>query len=173
MYWCVCRCATVRTPPHCSGRRRPGSRSQCRAGCWRSQVPTSSSHRAHPIRRGPPIIPARAAAHRARPLMLVKTISSFTVAHSLTLAIATLGYGPCARPPLTAAIALSILFLGPEIVRSQRGETSLTLRHRGWSCLRASARFGFASGPPPWAATGRDPSGVAPLPTLRTHDLRA
>jgi len=39
----------VRTPPHCSGRRRPGSRSQCRAGCWRSQVPTSSRHRAHPI----------------------------------------------------------------------------------------------------------------------------
>jgi hypothetical protein len=31
--------------------------------------------------------------------------------------------------PLNAAIALSILFLGPEIVRSWRGETSFTIRH--------------------------------------------
>jgi hypothetical protein len=30
---------------------------------------------------------------------------------------------------LNAAIALSILFLGPEIVRSWRGETSFTIRH--------------------------------------------
>jgi hypothetical protein len=31
--------------------------------------------------------------------------------------------------PLNAAIALSILFLGPEIVRSWRGETSFTIEH--------------------------------------------
>jgi HupE / UreJ protein len=31
--------------------------------------------------------------------------------------------------PLNAAIALSILFLGPEIVRSGRGETSFTIRN--------------------------------------------
>lgn len=61
--------------------------------------------------------------------MLIKTITAFTVAHSLTLAIATLGYASAPMLPLNAAIALSILFLGPEIVRSWRGETSFTIRH--------------------------------------------
>jgi hypothetical protein len=61
--------------------------------------------------------------------MLLKTVTAFTVAHSITLAIATLGYADAPVVPLNAAIALSILFLGPEIVRSWRGETSLTIRH--------------------------------------------
>jgi hydrogenase/urease accessory protein HupE len=60
---------------------------------------------------------------------LVKTVTAFTVAHSITLAIATLGSVAPPVAPLNAAIALSILFLGPEIVRSWRGGTSLTLRH--------------------------------------------
>ena len=60
---------------------------------------------------------------------LVKTITAFTVAHSLTLTAATLGYVSIPGPPLEAAIALSILFLGPEILRRWRGETSFTLRH--------------------------------------------
>jgi hydrogenase/urease accessory protein HupE len=62
---------------------------------------------------------------------LVKTITSFTVAHSITLAVATLGYAHAPVEPLNAAIALSILFLGPEIARIWRGETSLTIR-RPW-----------------------------------------
>jgi hydrogenase/urease accessory protein HupE len=61
--------------------------------------------------------------------MLLKTITAFTVAHSITLAIATLGYANAPLVPLNAAIALSILFLGPEIVRSWRGEMSFTIRH--------------------------------------------
>jgi hydrogenase/urease accessory protein HupE len=61
--------------------------------------------------------------------MLLKTVTAFTVAHSITLAIATLGYAAVPVQPLNAAIALSILFLGPEIVRSWRGETSFTIRH--------------------------------------------
>jgi hydrogenase/urease accessory protein HupE len=61
--------------------------------------------------------------------MLLKTITAFTVAHSITLAIATLGYAEAPILPLNAAIALSILFLGPEIVRSWRGETSFTIRN--------------------------------------------
>ena len=80
--------------------------------------------------------------------MLVKTITSFTVAHSITLAIATLGYASAPLPPLNAAIALSILFLGPEIVRVWRGETSLTIRHP-WVVAFAFGLlhgFGFASG---------------------------
>jgi hydrogenase/urease accessory protein HupE len=61
--------------------------------------------------------------------MLLKTITAFTLAHSITLAVATLGYAHAPVVPLNAAIALSILFLGPEIVRSWRGETSFTIRH--------------------------------------------
>jgi hydrogenase/urease accessory protein HupE len=80
--------------------------------------------------------------------MLLKTITSFTVAHSITLAIATLGYARAPLPPLNAAIALSILFLGPEIVRVWRGETSFTIRHP-WVVAFAFGLlhgFGFASG---------------------------
>ena len=80
--------------------------------------------------------------------MLVKTITSFTLAHSITLAIATLGYATAPLPPLNAAIALSILFLGPEIVRVWRGETSFTIRHP-WIVVFAFGLlhgFGFASG---------------------------
>jgi hypothetical protein len=74
--------------------------------------------------------------------------SSFTVAHSLTLAVATLGYASAPLPPLNAAIALSILFLGPEIIRAGRGDTSLTPRHP-WVVAFAFGLlhgFGFASG---------------------------
>ena len=79
---------------------------------------------------------------------LFKTITAFTVAHSITLAVATLGYASAPLPPLNAAIALSILFLGPEIVRVWRGETSLTIRYP-WVVAFAFGLlhgFGFASG---------------------------
>lgn len=80
--------------------------------------------------------------------MLVSTITSFTLAHSVTLGIATLGYASAPLPPLNAAIALSILFLGPEIVRVWRGETSFTIRHP-WIVAFSFGLlhgFGFASG---------------------------
>jgi hydrogenase/urease accessory protein HupE len=80
--------------------------------------------------------------------MLLKTITSFTIAHSITLAVATLGYASAPVPPLNAVIALSILFLGPEIVRKWRGETSFTIRHP-WVVAFAFGLlhgFGFASG---------------------------
>jgi hydrogenase/urease accessory protein HupE len=80
--------------------------------------------------------------------MLLKTVTAFTVAHSITLAIATLGYASAPLPPLNAAIALSILFLGPEIVRRWRGESSFTIRHP-WVVAFAFGLlhgFGFASG---------------------------
>ena len=80
--------------------------------------------------------------------MLLKTITSFTVAHSITLGVATLGYVSAPVAPVEAAIALSILFLGPEIVRHQRGGTSLTIRHP-WVVAFAFGLlhgFGLASG---------------------------
>ncbi len=60
---------------------------------------------------------------------LLKTVTAFTVAHSLTLAAATLGVLQLPTPPLETSIAVSILFLGPEIVRRWRGQSSLTIRH--------------------------------------------
>lgn len=80
--------------------------------------------------------------------MLVKTISAFTVAHSITLAVATFGIAHVPAAPLNAAIALSILFLGPEIVRSWRGETSFTIRHPWVVAFLFGLLhgFGFASG---------------------------
>ncbi len=80
--------------------------------------------------------------------MLIKTITSFTVAHSITLAIATLGFASVSLPPLNAAVALSILFLGPEIVRSWRNEKSLTISYP-WIVAFVFGLlhgFGFASG---------------------------
>jgi hydrogenase/urease accessory protein HupE len=80
--------------------------------------------------------------------MLLKTITAFTVAHSITLAIATLGYASAPAVPLNLLIALSILFLGPEIVRAWRGGSSLTIRHP-WIVAFAFGLlhgFGFASG---------------------------
>ena len=79
--------------------------------------------------------------------MLLKTITAFTVAHSITLGVATLGYAIVPEVPLNAAIALSILFLGPEIIRSWRGQTSFTIRHP-WVVAFAFGLlhgFGFAS----------------------------
>ncbi len=82
------------------------------------------------------------------PWMLVKTITAFTVAHSITLAVATLGIATVPAAPLNAAIALSILFIAPEIVRAWRGGTSFTIRHP-WVVAFAFGLlhgFGFASG---------------------------
>ena len=81
-------------------------------------------------------------------MMLLKTVTSFTVAHSITLGIATLGFASAPAMPLNAVIALSILFLGPEIVRVWRGESSFTIRHP-WVVAFAFGLlhgFGFASG---------------------------
>jgi hydrogenase/urease accessory protein HupE len=77
---------------------------------------------------------------------LLWTITAFTLAHSLTLALATLGITRVPGPPVEAAIAASILLLACEILRVQRGEASLTAR---WPWLVAFAfgllhGFGFA-----------------------------
>lgn len=50
---------------------------------------------------------------------LFKTISAFTLAHSITLAAATLGYVHVPGLPVEATIALSILFLARELVLPQ------------------------------------------------------
>jgi hydrogenase/urease accessory protein HupE len=57
---------------------------------------------------------------------LLITITSFTLAHSITLAAATLGVLWVPGAPVEATIALSILFLASELVKVNRGQPSLT-----------------------------------------------
>lgn len=60
---------------------------------------------------------------------LLATVTSFTLAHSITLAAATLGLVWVPGPPVEATIALSILFLASELAKVNRGETSMTARY--------------------------------------------
>lgn len=60
---------------------------------------------------------------------LVKTITAFTIGHSISLAAAAFGIIGVPERPLNACIALSIVFVGVEIVKQQRGETGLTARY--------------------------------------------
>jgi hypothetical protein len=58
--------------------------------------------------------------------MLVKTVTAFTVAHSITLSLATFGLVTPAAAPVEAMIALSIVLAASEAVRRERGRSSLT-----------------------------------------------
>jgi len=56
------------------------------------------------------------------------TVTAFTVAHSITLGAASLGYLNVPGPPVEAAIALSIVLVAVEIVNVSRGQESLAAR---------------------------------------------
>jgi hydrogenase/urease accessory protein HupE len=58
--------------------------------------------------------------------MLAKTITAFTIAHSITLAGATLGYFSLPQKPVEAAIALSIAFVASELIKIKAGERRLS-----------------------------------------------
>jgi hypothetical protein len=77
---------------------------------------------------------------------LIGTITAFTLAHSLTLATATLGFVQVPSAPVEASIALSIVFVAAEIVHGWQGRPGLTAR---WSWVIAFTfgllhGFGFA-----------------------------
>jgi len=57
---------------------------------------------------------------------LAATITAFTLAHSLTLAAATLGWVHVSGPPVEAVVATSIVFVAAEIVHDRRGQPGLT-----------------------------------------------
>lgn len=61
-------------------------------------------------------------------LMLIRTVTAFTLAHSLTLGLATFGLIKLPGRPVEAAIALSIVFLAVEVLRGWQGLLSLTHR---------------------------------------------
>jgi hydrogenase/urease accessory protein HupE len=60
---------------------------------------------------------------------IIVTVTAFTLAHSLTLAGATLGFVDMPGPPIEAVIALSIVFVAAEIIHGQRGRPGLTERY--------------------------------------------
>ncbi|WP_254436005.1 HupE/UreJ family protein [Ruegeria arenilitoris] len=60
---------------------------------------------------------------------LVGAITAFTVAHSITLALAALGHLSVPGPPVEAIIALSIVFLAVEALKSNAGKIRLSERY--------------------------------------------
>ncbi len=60
--------------------------------------------------------------------LLLKTITAFTLAHSITLALATLGFVRVPQAPVEAVIALSIMFVASEILHTRAGRPGLTAR---------------------------------------------
>lgn len=78
--------------------------------------------------------------------MLLKTVTAFTIAHSITLALATFGYVSLPPPPVETLIALSILLVAVEAIHLRRGRASFATR---WPWIVAFAfgllhGFGFA-----------------------------
>jgi hydrogenase/urease accessory protein HupE len=74
------------------------------------------------------------------------TVTAFTIAHSITLAAATLGFVNVPGRPVEATIALSIMLVSVEIVNARGGKTSLTAR-LPWLvafCFGLLHGFGFA-----------------------------
>lgn len=77
---------------------------------------------------------------------LIATITAFTIAHSITLAGATLGFVRVPQQPVEACIALSIVFVATEIIHARQGRQGLTER---WPWIVAFTfgllhGFGFA-----------------------------
>ena len=77
---------------------------------------------------------------------MVATITAFTLAHSITLTAATFGWVTLPAKPVEALVALSIVLVATEIVRMERGRTSLAIT-RPWLIAFAFGLlhgFGFA-----------------------------
>lgn len=78
--------------------------------------------------------------------MMVKTITAFTIAHSITLGLSTFGLVKLPSRPVETMIALSIMLVAVEAVRRERGKTSISI---SWPWVVAFAfgllhGFGFA-----------------------------
>lgn len=80
------------------------------------------------IRPGPRMWPLRVHGSPAGSWRLVKTVTAFTAAHSITLSLAALGIVRVPPAPVEAVIALSIVFVAAEIVHSRQGRPGLTER---------------------------------------------
>jgi len=63
-----------------------------------------------------------------RPRQVIGVATSFTVAHSLTLAVTALGFISVPSRPVEILIAASIVFLAIEVIRKHRGQPSMAAR---------------------------------------------
>ena len=74
---------------------------------------------------------------------LVKTITAFTLAHSVTLALAALGFVHVPSAPVEAVIALSIVFVAAEALRAKQGRPGLAARIPWLVAFRFGLLHGF------------------------------
>lgn len=63
------------------------------------------------------------------PRKLIGAVTAFTLAHSITLAMASVGILTVPGPPVESVIALSIVFLALEIIRQKQDDPSLTQKY--------------------------------------------
>ena len=66
-----------------------------------------------------------------KPWPLFTTVTAFTAAHSITLALATLGWVSLKQAPVEAIIALSIVFLARELAKPEKDRSPFT-RAQPW-----------------------------------------
>ena len=78
-----------------------------------------------------------------RPLQLVQVVTAFTAAHSITLALSTLGVVTLPQRPVEAVIALSILFLAVELARGTSGAASAREQRSALARSPWAIAFGF------------------------------
>jgi hydrogenase/urease accessory protein HupE len=79
---------------------------------------------------------------------LVKTVTAFTISHSITLTAATLGFVHVPQRPVEAVIALSIVFVAAEILHARQGREGIAAR-APWAVALTFGLLhglGFASG---------------------------
>ena len=74
---------------------------------------------------------------------LIKTITAFTLAHSITLGAAALGFVSMPGPPVEAIIALSIVFVAMEVIRGRQGKKGLTAKRPWLVALTFGLLHGF------------------------------
>jgi hydrogenase/urease accessory protein HupE len=75
---------------------------------------------------------------------LLKTITAFTVAHSITLAAAALGHVHVSPPVIESLVALSIVFVAVELGRAYRGHDGLTVHYPWLIAFTFGLLHGFA-----------------------------
>ena len=83
-----------------------------------------------------------------RPGVMVKTVTAFTVAHSITLGLAALGRVRLPGAPVEAVIALSVMFVAAEVLHRRAGRPGVTAR-APWAVVFTFGLlhgFGFAGG---------------------------